>query len=462
MQKEEERSSSVSIPADVIDSFRGRMAGRVLDPTDADYETSCAIWNGMIKRRPALIARPTSTADVVRAVEFARDQGIALSVRGGGHSAAGKALVDEGLVIDLSEMRAVDVDPENRIARAQGGATWAEFDAAAHMYGLGTTGGMISSTGVAGLTLGGGFGWLMRQYGMSCDNLVSAEVVTAAGNVIEVSSDENADLLWGLRGGGGNFGVVTRLDLKLHPVETVLGGMIVHPIDRAVEALRVVREFNKTSPEALTIHTGLMSDPEGNRIIAHICCYNGDPEEGREILKPLTEWGPPIAVDLNAIAYPTMQTMLDEGFPSGLNVYWTGDFIEELTDEVIETLAEKFSEVTSPLSALVVEQFGGASRRVTSEESAFVHRSADYNIAIISRWDDESEPDRHIAWAREVRAAVAPHSVGVYVNYLGYGDGADRVRHAYGPEIYDRLASLKAKYDPENFFRSNQNIKPAS
>ncbi len=444
-----------------IQQFRAGLAGTVLTPDDAGYPEGCALWNGMIKRKPALIAQCSSTDDVVKAVRFAREQGLALSVRGGGHSAAGKALVDDGLVVDLSRMRDVQVDPAQRVARAQGGSTWSEFDAAAHKHGLGTTGGMISTTGVAGLTLGGGFGWLMREFGMSCDNLIGAEVVTANGDVIEVNESQNADLLWGLRGGGGNFGVVTRLDMRLHPVDTVLGGMIVHPIDRASDALRAVREFNKTAPDALTIHTALMTDPDGNRIVAYVCCFNGDPDEGRNVLQPLIEWGPPVAVDLNPIPYPVMQTILDEGFPPGLNVYWTGDFIETLSDDVIETLVARFGEVTSPLSALVVEQFGGASRRVTAEDSAFVHRSADYNIAIISRWSDASDPDPHISWARGVRAAIAPHSAGVYVNYLGIEDGEDRVRAAYGTDAYARLAELKAKYDPENAFWSNQNIQPA-
>jgi FAD/FMN-containing dehydrogenase len=453
--------NSSGYSAGALEELQAQMAGRVLVPTDADFESSCSLWNGMIKRRPALIAQCKSTDDVVRAVRFAREQGMMLSVRGGGHSAAGKALVDDGLVVDLSGMRDVQVDPAARVARAQGGATWAEFDAATHPHGLATTGGLVSSTGVGGLTLGGGYGWLMRSYGMACDNLIGAEVVTASGDVLEVSETVHADLLWGLRGGGGNFGVVTRMDFRLHQVDHVLGGMIVHPIDRAPEALRFYRDFNKDVPDSLAVYAGMMFDPDGNRILAFICCYNGDPEEGRELLRPLIEWGPPLAVDLNPIPYPVMQSMLDEGFPPGLQVYWRGEFIEELTDDLIDTLCRRFDEVTSPLSALVVERFGGASRKFGTDHSSFSHRSADYNIVIISRWDDESDPDSHVNWARSVHQDVKPYSTGVYVNFLGEGDGESRIRDAYSPEVYDRLARLKAQYDPENVFQSNQNIKPA-
>jgi FAD/FMN-containing dehydrogenase len=462
MQEQKPQMSGQPVSQETLKRFRSIISGRILANGDDDYELSCALWNGMIRRKPALIAQCMSTDDVVKAVRFAREEGLQLSVRGGGHSAAGKALIDDGLVVDLSRMRDVHVDPDARIARAQGGATWAEFDAATHKHELATTGGLISSTGVGGLTLGGGFGWLMRSYGMSCDNLIGAELVTASGDVIEVSEAERPQLLWGLRGGGGNFGVVTRLDFRLHPVTNVLGGMIVHPIERAPEALRFYRQFNETTPRALTVYAAMMTDPDGNRIIAFICCYNGDPDEGREILQPLIEWGPPLVVDLNVMPYPTMQSMLDEGFPPGLPVYWRGDFIHSLTDEVIDTLVEKFGEVTSPLSALVVEQFGGACRDYGPEHSSFGHRDSDYNIAIISRWDDVSDSASHVNWARGVHDAIKPHASGVYVNYVGDGEAEDRVREAYGPEVYDRLARLKAEFDPENIFRSNQNIRPAS
>lgn len=442
--------------------LQSTFAGELIDRTDDQYAESCALWNGMIKRSPALIARCSSTEDVAKAVRFAREQNLSVSVRGGGHSAAGKALVDDGIVIDLTRMRNVQVDPENRVARAQGGATWADFDASTHQHGLAVTGGLISSTGIGGLTLGGGFGWLMRSYGMSCDNLIGAEVVTASDDIIEVSEVERPELLWGLRGGGGNFGVVTRLDFRLHPVSTVLGGMIVHPIERAGEALRFYRQFNEDAPRALTVYAAMMTDPDGNRVLAFICCYNGDPDEGQKILAPLIEWGPPLAVDLNPVPYPALQSMLDEGFPPGLPVYWRGDFIDTLTDGVIDTLVEKFGEVTSPLSALVVEQFGGACQDFSPDHSAFGHRHADYNIAIISRWDDDSDPDSHVSWARGVHDAIRPHASGVYVNYVGVGESEDRIREAYGPETYDRLARLKSQYDPENVFQSNQNIKPAN
>lgn len=445
---------------DQVQALRSALSGTLIRPEDAEYASACALWNGMIDKKPALFARCSDSRDIVAAVNFARDNGLQISVRGGGHNAAGKALVDDGLVIDLTAMRDVQVDPDNRTAEAQGGATWAEFDAATHAHGLATTGGLISSTGIAGLTLGGGFGWLMRSYGMACDNLIGAEVVTASGEIVNVSESENSDLLWGLRGGGGNFGVVTKFVYRLHPVHTVLGGMIVHPFERARDAMRHYRDFSQTAPDELTVYCPMMTSPDGDRIIAFIVCYNGDVERGQELIKPLLEWGPPLVADVGPMPYPQMQQLLDEGFPPGLQVYWRGDFVQTLTDDVIDTLVDQFEGVTSPLSALVIEQFGGASRRVPRDATAFVHREADYNLAIVSRWADPSEADRHIAWARDLHNAVLPHSAGAYVNYLGE-EGEDRVRAAYGPDVYDRLAELKAKYDPDNLFRVNQNIQPA-
>jgi FAD/FMN-containing dehydrogenase len=448
------------VSSGTLNELGTRISGELLLPSHADYDSARTLWNGMIDRRPAAIARCSKTADVVAAVNFARDNGFLLAVRGGGHNAAGNALCDDGLVIDLSAMRDVVVDPAARVARAQGGATWSDFDRATAEHGLATTGGAISTTGIAGLTLGGGLGWLMRSYGMACDNLRAAEIVTADGQVRRASEDENPDLLWGLRGGGGNFGVVTSFEFQLHPVTTVLGGMLVHPAARARDALQFLREFQPSAPDELTVFTGLMTSPDGVPIVAFIVCYNGPIEEGERVLAPLRAFGPPVADMVAPMPYVAMQSMLDEGFPAGLQVYWRSDFLRQLDDDVIDVLVEQYAGITSPLSALLLEQFGGAVRRVSIDDTAFVHREADFNLAIIARWGDPQEAERHIAWARGVHSAITPFTRGTYVNYLGE-EGEDRVRAAYGPRHYDRLAALKATYDPTNLFRFNQNIKPA-
>ncbi len=442
-----------------FDALSSSLSGSVLLPGHTEYDQARELWNGMIDKRPAAIAQCTSTADVVAAVNFAREQGLLLSVRAGGHNAAGSALCDDGLVIDLTAMRDVSVDPVARLARAQGGATWADFDQATGAHGLATTGGAISTTGIAGLTLGGGLGWLMRSYGMACDNVRSVEIVTADGQVRRASATEHPDLYWAVRGGGGNFGVVTEFEYQLHPVTTVLSGMLVHPAARAKEALQFLREFHQTAPDELTIFTGMMTSPDGMPIVAFIVCYNGPIEDGERALAPLRAFGPPVADLVQPMPYVQHQASLDEGFPAGMQVYWRSDFIRQLDDDAIDTLVEHYSQITSPLSALLLEQFGGAVKRVGKDETAFVHRDADFNLAIISRWTDPTEADRHIAWARGVHNAIKPYTSGTYVNYLGE-EGEDRVRAAYGADVYDKLVAVKTEYDPTNLFRSNQNIKP--
>ncbi len=445
--------------ASSLADLSSQLKGTLIRPGDAAYDQARAIWNGMIDKRPAAIARCTSTEDVVAAVNFARDHGYLLAVRGGGHNAAGNALNDDGLVIDLSGMRAVTVDPESKTARAQGGATWGDFDKATTAHGLATTGGAISTTGIAGLTLGGGLGWLMRSCGMACDNLRSVEIVTADGSVRRASASEHPDLFWALHGGGGNFGVVTEFEYQLHPVDRVLAGMLVHPAERASEALHFLREFHQTAPDELAVFTGLMTSPDGMPIVAFLCCYNGPIEQGEQALAPLRAFGPPVADLIEPMPYAAWQTALDAGFPHGLQVYWRSDFITELSDGAIDTLVEQYGKITSPQSALLLEQFGGAVRRVGAEETAFVHRQADFNLAIIGVWTDPSESERHIAWARGVHAAMKPFTHGTYVNYLGE-EGQDRVRAAYGDAVYDRLVQVKNRYDPKNLFRMNQNIQP--
>jgi FAD/FMN-containing dehydrogenase len=452
--------SATSLDSIALDSLAASIRGIVIRPEDSEYDSARSLWNGMIDKRPAAIVRCSGTADVVAAVRFAREHDLLVAVRAGGHNAAGNAMCDGGIVIDLSGMNGVWVDPDQRVARVQGGATWGDFDREAQLHGLATPGGAISLTGVAGLTLGGGLGWLMRMYGMSCDNLISAQVVTADGEVVTASADENPDLLWGLSGGGGNFGIVTSFEFRLHPVgPLVMGGMLVHPADKAREVLHFYREFNSTAPDESTVFAGLMVSPEGAPIAALVPFYAGDPERGAEVLQPLREYGPPLADLVGAVPYTQHQQMMDEAFPAGLQVYWRSHFLTSLSDEVIDIILQHFEGMTSPLSAILLEQFGGAVSRVGAGETAFPHRSSEYNVAIISRWTDPAGADAHIAWTRSLHEALKPHSSGVYVNYLGE-EGEDRVRDAYGPELYQRLVSLKTRYDPTNFFRLNQNIRP--
>jgi FAD/FMN-containing dehydrogenase len=434
------------------------LRGTVIRRGEADYDQARRVWNGMIDRSPAMIVRCSSTDDVVSAVNYARDNDLVLAVRGGGHNAGGLALCDDGLVIDLSGMRAVSVDAERRSARAQGGALWRDFDAATHPHGLATTGGLISTTGVGGLTLGGGLGWLMRQHGLACDNVTAVEIVTADGTVRRASATENSDLFWGVRGGGGNFGVVTSFEFRLHPVRTLYAGMLVFPGPRAPEVLRRYRDVAMSAPDELAVFAALMTSPDGMPITAVLTAYNGPVAAGEAALRPLRDLGP-VADQVAEMPYPALQSMLDDGFPSGLQVYWRSDFLKALPDEAIDMLCDRFNAITSPLSALLIEQFGGAVARVPADETAFAQRDALFNLAVISRWTDPATADTHTSWARQSSDSARPFaSGGVYVNYLG-AEGADRVRAAYGAK-YDRLVALKQKYDPTNLFRTNQNIQP--
>jgi FAD/FMN-containing dehydrogenase len=450
-------------PADsMIRQFGAELSGQIVCPDDAGFDDARSVWNGMINRRPAVIAQCADRDDVVRAVRFARQSELPLAVRGGGHNAAGLAVCDGGVVVDLRRMRAVHVDAAQRTARVQGGATWAEFDAATQAHGLATTGGVISSTGVGGLTLGGGIGLLMRSYGLACDNLIAAEVVTADGRILTANATENADLFWAIRGGGGNFGVITEFTFKLHPVSQVVGGMLVHPAERARDVLRVFREVTQSAPDELTAITVLTTSPDGMRMAANVACYNGPEAAAEPALRALRSFGPPLADMIAPMPYTQQQRMLDEGFPRGLQVYWRGAFLRELSDACIDVLVERFSAITSPLSAMIVEHLGGAVSRVPDDATAFAHRSAPYNLGIIGRWIDPSEREKHIAWTRETSAAMRPFESGAYVNYMGLDEEADRVKAAYPPQKYARLAAIKRRYDPTNLFRLNQNIVPAA
>ena len=433
--------------------------GTILVEGDVGYEKERKIWNGMIDRKPALIARCVETSDIQHAVKFAKKHNLLLSVRGGGHNVSGNAVCDGGIMIDLSLMRAVSVDPGKKTAVAEMGATWGDFDKATQEYGLATTGGLITTTGVAGLTLGGGVGWLVRKHGLSCDNIIEAEVVTADGDLIKANLEENPDLLWGIRGGGGNFGIVSSMKFQLHEVGTVLGGMILHTRDKAPEVIRFYREFMKTAPEELTLYAGLLTSPDGVPVVALIGCYAGDMEKGEAAVKPLREFGTPVADLVQPLPYTQMQCLLDAGFPHGNRYYWKSGFLKDLSDEAIDTIIHEMASSPSPYSAVVLEFYGGAAAREPAGGSAYAYRQAEFDLVIVSNWPDKQDDEKNIGWTRKIWESVQPFlSQKVYVNALGV-EGEDRVKEAYG-ENYQKLVNLKLKYDPDNLFRMNQNIKP--
>jgi hypothetical protein len=434
--------------------------GKILFEGDVEYDSARQIWNGMIDRKPALIAQCLDKEDIIQAVKFARKNELLVSVRGGGHNVSGNAVCDGGIMIDLSLMKKVEVDTEKKVAHVEMGATWGDFDKATQQFGLSTTGGLITTTGVAGLTLGGGVGWLVRKCGLSCDNLIEAEIITADGNIVKASLQENPDLLWGIRGGGGNFGIVSLITLRLHEVSTVIGGMIIHTRDKSKEAIQFYREFMKTAPEELTLYTALLTSPEGIPIVAFIGCYCGDIEKGEAVMKPLHEFGTPVADLIQPIPYLQMQSMLDAGFPKGNRYYWKSGFLKELSDDVIDVIVSHMESNPSPGSATILEMYGGVASHEPEGGSAYPHRQSEFDLVIISNWPDKQEDDKNINWTRNIWEALQPYlSHKAYVNALGV-EGADRVKEAYG-DNYQKLAELKRKYDPDNFFRMNQNIPPA-
>jgi FAD/FMN-containing dehydrogenase len=453
--------------AELAGSFRGDL----FLPTSPGYDTARRIWNGAIDRRPACIARCTGVADVVAAVRFARERELLVAVRSGGHGVGGQALCDDGLVIDLSAMKGIHVDPSTRIARAQAGVLWGELDRETQLSGLATVGGIVTHTGIAGLTLGGGIGWLMRKHGATVDNVLSVDLVTADGAVVTAGADENPELFWGVRGGGGNFGIVTSFEYRLHPVgPVVLAGPVFHALEDASSVLRFYREFAADAPEELTtiFELGvaqplpfLPAEVHGKPIVMVGACYAGSPHAGVEIVRPLKEFGNPIADLLEPKPYLALQSMFDPFVPHGWHRYWKSVELPPLTDDAIDTLVEHASAQTSPRSYCIVFQLGGAVSRVRGDETAFTQRDAAYNVNINAVWtEDDPEPARHIAWARDFFAALQPHARDrVYLNFLG-DEGQDRVRAAYGERTYERLARLKRVHDPTNVFRLNQNIRP--
>ncbi|HEY4303166.1 MAG TPA: FAD-binding oxidoreductase [Gemmatimonadaceae bacterium] len=436
--------------------------GDVLQPSAPGYDAARKVWNGMIDRRPAFIARCKSVSDVQTALRFANQNGLVTAIRGGGHNAAGLGVCDDGVVIDLGGLRDVLIDPARSIARAGGGTTWGEFDRATAGFGFATTGGAVSTTGIAGLTLGGGLGWLMRSYGLACDNLVGVEMVTADSRVVRASESENADLFWALRGGGGNFGVVTSFEFKLHPVSTVFGGMLIYPLSKARDLLRVYRDVTRNASDKLTVFAAMMHAPDGTPVVAFVLCYNGPADEGERAISAIRTFATPVAGDVGPMPYPALQGMLDAGFPSGLHVHWRSEFMNTVSDTFIEAAVSAFEKVPSPLSAMMLEHFGGEVSRVPRDATAFDQRDSEYNLVIVSRWADHAEREKNVAWARETSDMAAGFTTGrVYLNYIGAGEAPERVRDAFGPEKFARLSSIKKKYDPSNMFRMNQNIPPA-
>ena len=447
---------------ELVQELGGRVSGAVLAPGDAGYDDARAVYNGLIDRRPAVIVRCRATGDIVAAVELARRAGLELSVRGGGHNVAGRAVADGGLMISLADMNGVTVDPERRTATAQGGATWADLNAAAGEHGLAVTGGLISTTGVGGYTLGGGLGWLMAKFGLAADNLEAVELVTADGEVLEVDGASHPDLFWALRGGGGNFGVAASLTFRLHPVETITGGLIAHPVDAAPQLLRFYRDAVADASDDLSVFAGLVHAPDGSgtKLSALVVFHTGDPETAERDLAPFRSFGSPVLTEVGPMPYPVMNTLLDEAYPHGALNYWLSSFTQGLPDALIDTAVERFAAVPSPMTGILFEHFHGAVTRIGQSETAVPHREQGWNLLIPSVWTDPADTEDNIGWTRETFAAFRPHfGTGRWLNYLGDDQADDAIRAAYGPN-YDRLREVKRRYDPDNVFHLNHNIAP--
>jgi FAD/FMN-containing dehydrogenase len=447
---------------DGVQLLRQAFSGQLLEPDDAGYEEARRIHNGLIDKRPGLIARCLQTADVVAAVDFARDAGLELSVRGGGHNVAGKAVNEGGLMIDLSLMKGIHVDPAQGTVRAQPGLTVGELDRANGAFGLATPSGVVSLTGIAGLTLGGGIAWLQGLYGLAVDNLLSAEVVLATGDVVTASDDAHQDLFWGLRGGGGNFGVVTSFEFRAHPLVGVLGGAVLYPLAAAPKVFSFFRDFSADLPDELSLQAGFFHAPDGSvaKLCGMILCHAGaDAERAAADVQPLRELGSPVADLVQRFPYPVMNTGADWLFSKGTLNYWKSAFFSELSDDAVEVMVEAFERAPSERCILAIEEFHGAVTRVSPAATAYPHREPGFNLLLISQWTDPAATEAGIAWARQTFDALAPHMADrSYTNYLT-ADDHDRVRQAFGLN-YERLVEVKRQYDPENRFRGNQNIAP--
>jgi FAD/FMN-containing dehydrogenase len=453
-----------------VQALRTRLHGDLLNPGDEGYEAARTVYNGMIDRYPSYVVRATGAADVMAAVDFAREHDLLLSVKGGGHNFAGTAVCDDGLTIDCSGMDSVRVDPDARTARVGPGATWVDFDHEAGAFGLATTGGLVSTTGVAGLTLGGGQGYLAREHGLTVDNLRSVDLVTADGGFVRASEEENPDLFWALRGGGGNFGVVTSFEFDLHPIgPEVIAGPIFHPYEDTREALRFYREFTADAPDELACYALVVRVPpetpfpeayRGESSIAFAVCYAGPTDEAAAALEPLRTFGDPLLDAVGPMPYATLQRSFDDGSPEGYRWYTKAHYLAHLSDGAIDTIVEFTDPFPGSLTQVALEPMGGAIVRVDPTATAFPHRDAAYSFGIWPGWDDPEHDDDMIEWALEFHAAMAPYATdGVYANYLDR-DEDERVGAAYG-ENYERLVEIKDEWDPENLFRMNQNVEPS-
>jgi FAD/FMN-containing dehydrogenase len=442
----------------------------MLRSSDEGYDEARTVFNALIDKYPGLIVRCAGVADVISAVNFARTNELLVAVRGGGHNVAGSAVCDGGIVIDLSQMKGMWIDPAAGKVRAEPGLTWGEVTHDLQAFGLAATGGFISTTGIAGLTLGGGLGWLVRKYGLACDNLLSVDIVTADGQLLTADKTQNQDLFWAVRGCGGNFGVVTSLEFKAHRISTVLAGQVIYPIADAKNTLQVWRDFSATAPEELTDGAVLLHAPpapflpeeaHGKPVVSLYGVYAGSTNEGEQVIKPVREIGSALADGFQVMPYGVTQTMIDFAFPPGLRNYWKSSFLRSLSDEAIDTILSYFATVPSPLTAVIIEHNGdGAMNRVSESETSFGHRDWSYNLLITSQWDGPADSEKNISWTRGLWEAMQPFtSSGVYVNYLG-DEGEDRVKAAYATSTYERLVTLKNRFDPENMFQLNQNIKP--
>ncbi len=462
------------IQKEKVEKFRASLHGQFIQPGDARYDDERKVWNGMIDRRPSMIVRCADKADVISCINFARTEKLLVAVRGGGHNVAGFGTCDDGIVIDLSQMKKIEVDIAAHTARAQAGLTWGEFDKATQSYHLATTGGLVSTTGIAGFTLGGGFGWLVRKYGLAVDNLLSVDMILANGQQLTASPTENADLFWGVRGGGGNFGVVTSFQFRLHDLGPLIyGGAIFHSAEKSKDLLRFYRGWTPALPDELSTMVIFLTAPPapfvpkdlvGTPMIAVAFCYSGLLNEGEQVVKPLYDFATP-AIDLaGPMPYLDLQSMFDATGPKGIHAYWKTEYLNNLGDDVVDVLVGHSSKMStlSCFTAVHIHHWGGAIKRVDTDGSAFAHRNTPYVLNIIGLWPEHEEADKHITWTRDFARAIQPMSTGqVYLNFLG-SESEARIKAAYDPVKYERLVALKNKYDPANLFRLNQNIKPSA
>jgi len=445
-------------------TLRSKFAGTLLQRGDPEYDKVRALHNGLIDKHPAIIARCLNDADIAASIAFAREHGLEIAVRGGGHNVSGRASVEGGMMIDLSLMKAIAVNAATRRAVAQGGVTWGEFNRETQQHGLATTGGVISSTGIAGLTLGGGYGYLAGKHGLAVDNLVAATVVTADGKVVRASDSENPDLYWGLRGGGGNFGVVSSFEYRLHPAgPTIMAGVMAWPISQAREVLRFYREFTASVPDELACLGGVGHAPDGSGVKVAIiaAAYCGPMTDGERMLRPIKEFGSPVFGTIQPMEYSILNGMFDAAYPKGMLYYWKSNFLSTLDDNLINTIIDAVEHCPSKYSGITLEHWHGAAARVPQDQTAFVHRREGYNLLLLSQWREAAANADNIAWAREGFARLEPFFASArYVNYLDQDDAAD-IKGAFGGN-YAKLAQIKAKWDPGNVFHLNQNIQPAN